>query len=208
MTTRRIGTVLLACGALFGLSLATPASAADVDKLVETCAACHGKAGASTEKDVPIIGGYSQKYLDVSLKAYKSKTWPCPETKIRTGPKKDTKTDMCKVANDLSDSDMEQVTKYYSEQKFVRAKQEANADLAAKGLEVHNKNCKKCHSEGGSEASDDAGIQAGQQMGYLDTTFKALVAGERPMKKKMKVKFDTLNKEDIEALINYYGSLK
>ncbi len=208
MTTRRVGTVLLTCGALLGLSLATAASAADVSKLVEACDACHGKAGASTEKDVPIIGGYSQKYLEISLKAFKDKKWPCPETKIRTGPKKDTKTDMCKSAADLSDADMQEVAKYYSEQKFVRAKQESNAALAAKGLEIHNKNCKKCHSEGGSEASDDSGILAGQHMDYLTATFKTLVSGELPMKKKMKVKIDELDKESIEALINYYGSFK
>ena len=208
MTTRRIGTALLACGALFGLSFATAASAGDVSKLAEACDACHGKAGASTEKDVPIIGGYSQKYLEISLKAFKDKKWPCPETKIRTGPKKDTKTDMCKSAADLSDSDMQEVTKYYSEQKFVRAKQESNAALAAKGLEIHNKNCKKCHSEGGSEASDDSGILAGQHMDYLNATFKALVSGELPMKKKMKAKIDELDKESIEALVNYYGSFK
>jgi len=208
MTTRRIGTLLLACGALLGLSLATAASAADVSKLAEGCDACHGKAGASTEKDVPIIGGYSQKYLEISLKAFKDKKWPCPETKIRTGPKKDTKTDMCKSAADLSDADMQEVAKYYSEQKFVRAKQESNAALAAKGLEIHNKNCKKCHSEGGSEASDDSGILAGQHMDYLTATFKTLVSGELPMKKKMKVKIDELDKESIEALINYYGSFK
>jgi len=208
MTTRRIGTVLLACGALLGLSLATTASAAEVDKLVEACNACHGKAGASTEKDMPSIGGNSLKYLDISMKAYKEKKWPCPETKILTGPKKDTKTDMCKSVADLSDTDIQEVAKYYSEQKFVRAKQESNAALAAKGLEVHNKNCKKCHSEGGSEASDDSGILAGQPMGYLDARFKALVSGDQPMKKKMKAKFDLLNKEDIDALINYYGSFK
>jgi len=208
MTTRRVGTALLACGALLGLSLATAASAADVSKLAEACDACHGKAGASTEKDVPIIGGYSQKYLEISLKAFKDKKWPCPETKIRTGPKKDTKTDMCKSAADLSDADMQEVAKYYSEQKFVRAKQESNAALAAKGLEIHNKNCKKCHSEGGSEASDDSGILAGQHMDYLTATFKTLVSGELPMKKKMKVKIDELDKESIEALVNYYGSFK
>jgi len=208
MTTRRIGTVLLACGALLGLSLATTASAAEVDKLVEACNACHGKAGASTEKDMPSIGGNSLKYLDISMKAYKEKKWPCPETKILTGPKKDTKTDMCKVANDLSDSDMQEVNKYYSEQTFVRAKQTSDAALAAKGLEIHNKNCKKCHSEGGSAASDDSGILAGQQMGYLGTAFKAYAAGERPMPKKMKAKMDLVDKEGIEALINYYGSFK
>lgn len=208
MMNRRIRTALLACSALVGLSLSTAARAADVEKLVEPCAACHGKGGASTETDVPIIGGYSVKYLTVSMKAYKDKKWPCPETKIRTGPKKDTKTDMCKIAAELSESDMQQLAQYFSEQKFVRAKQEFNAALAEKGKLIHNKNCKKCHSEGGSVASDDSGILAGQQIGYLDASLKALLAGERPMSKKMKVKMDRQNKESIEALVQFYGSFK
>jgi hypothetical protein len=45
-------------------------------------------------------------------------------------------------------------------------------------------------------------------MDYLTTTFKTLVSGELPMKKKMKAKVDELDKESIEALINYYGSFK
>jgi sulfide dehydrogenase cytochrome subunit len=45
-------------------------------------------------------------------------------------------------------------------------------------------------------------------MGYLETAFKAYTSGERPMPKKMKAKMDLVDKEGIEALINYYGSFK
>ena len=50
---------LMACAVLISLSLTAKAWAADVNKVVETCANCHGKGGASTEPEVPIIGGYS-----------------------------------------------------------------------------------------------------------------------------------------------------
>ena len=40
--------------------------AADVGKLVEDCANCHGKDGASTESTIPIIGGMSEFYLSES----------------------------------------------------------------------------------------------------------------------------------------------
>ena len=54
---------LLACAALISFALTGNAAAADVNKLVETCANCHGKGGASTEPEVPIIGGYSSEFL-------------------------------------------------------------------------------------------------------------------------------------------------
>ncbi|MCL4471435.1 MAG: c-type cytochrome [Gammaproteobacteria bacterium] len=198
MKTPHIGYALLACSALFGLSLSTAASAADVTKLVESCASCHGKGGASTELDVPIIGGYSAEYLSGSLKAYKDKERPCKDTKI----------DMCQVVKDFSDNDIKQVAEYFAEQKFVRTPQKFDAVLARKGKAIHDKGCEKCHSEGGSVASDDAGILAGQKMAYLDEQLKFFNEGKRPIPKKMKPKLEALGKGDIEALIHYYGSFK
>ena len=50
MTTQKITRFALLAGAgLFSLSLASGVWAADVNKLVEDCASCHGKDGASTE---------------------------------------------------------------------------------------------------------------------------------------------------------------
>jgi sulfide dehydrogenase cytochrome subunit len=187
----------------------TPGSyAADVNKLVESCVNCHGKGGASNESDVPIIGGYSAEYLTGSLTAYKKQERPCPETKVRAGGKKGTKSDMCQTVKDLSDSDIKQVAQYFSEQKFVRAAQKFDPVLAKKGKDIHEQNCEKCHSEGGTVASDDAGMLAGQHMAYLDEAFKEFNSGKRPMAKKMKPKLEKLDKAGIEALINYYGSFK
>ncbi len=45
-------------------------------------------------------------------------------------------------------------------------------------------------------------------MPYLQETFKEYESGKRPMTKKMKPKFEKLDKAKIEALINYYGSFK
>jgi len=193
---------------LFGLSFAAGAWAADADKLVDNCVSCHGKGGASTELDVPIIGGYSEVYLASSLTAYKEQKRPCPETKYRAGSKKGTKTDMCQMAKDLSDADIKQIAKYFGQQKFVRAAQKSDPTLASKGKEIHKHSCEKCHSEGGSVADDDAGILAGQHMAYIDESFKEFGSGKRPMHKKMKPKFEKLDKADMEALANYYGSFK
>jgi sulfide dehydrogenase cytochrome subunit len=197
-----------ACGALFLLPILTVALAAELETLVESCVVCHGKEGASTEPDIPIIGGVSAEYLKFSLEEYKNKERPCIETEIRTGTKKGTKTDMCQVASDLSDGDFKQLIDYFSAQKFVRTAQPFDAELAEKGKAIHNKSCEKCHSEGGSLASDDAGILAGQKMRYLSETFKSLRAGDRSMSKKMKPKIEALDNESVEALVHFYGSAK
>ncbi len=208
MTQKATGFALLAGAGLFSLSLATGAWAADANKLVENCANCHGHDGVSTESDVPIIGGYSALVLNDSLVAYKKKERPCPETKYRSGDKKGQKTDMCQVAKDLSDADIKQVAQHFAGRKFVRAQQKFDPVLAKKGKEIHERRCDMCHSEGGSLASDDAGIMAGQWMPYLQEQFKQFISGKRPMVKKMKPKMEKLEPADIDALINYYGSFK
>lgn len=189
------------------LALAT-ATQADVTTVLETCAGCHGKDGASGSSDMPIIGGYSATYLSGSLTNYKTKARPCPKATFNAGAQKGQSSDMCTVAAALSDADITAVADYLSKKPFVRAKQTADAAKAAQGKKLHDANCTKCHTEGGSSADDDAGILAGQWMEYIRHTFAEFKSGERPLPKKMKPKFDPLTKDDLEALANYYGSAK
>ena len=193
---------------LVGLLVAPSAGAADVTKLVENCAGCHGKDGVSHESDVPIIAGYSAQFLSDTLTGYQSKVRPCPAVKYSEGDKKGKESDMCRVAKDLSDSDIAQLGTYFAGKKFVPAKQSFDAALAKKGAEIHERNCEKCHSEKGSQASDDAGILAGQWMPYLKEQFKDFLGGKRPIAKKMKPKIEKLEQADFDALVNFYGSFK
>ncbi len=209
MMKRKItGVVLLAGAGLLGLSLASGVRAADVNQLAENCANCHGKEGASHNSDIPTIGGYSAKYIDGSLTAYKGKERPCPEAKYVNGPKKGQSTDMCKVANELSAADIKLVAEYFAGKKFVRAKQKFDAALAADGKKIHADHCEKCHTEGGSVADDDSGILAGQWTPYVAEAFKEFDSGKRPMDKKMKPKYEKLDKAKKEALLNYYASFQ
>lgn len=203
-----MGRSLAVCAVLFGLCANGGVMAADLGKLVEVCANCHGKGGASSESDVPIIGGFSAIYLADRLNAYKNQETACPETKFRSGSKKGQKSDMCKVAKDLSDADIKQIAQHFSKQKFVRASQKFDPVLAKKGKELHELNCEKCHSEGGTVASDDAGFTGGQWMPYLTEAFEEFESGKRPIAKKMKIKLEKLEKGDTEALLNYYSSIK
>jgi sulfide dehydrogenase cytochrome subunit len=208
MTNRYIKISLLISVALFSCSPMQSAWAIDVNKVAENCANCHGKAGASTESDMPIIGGYSLEFLTNNLKAYKNKERDCPETKYRAGSKKGTKTNMCQMVKDMSDNDIQLIAKYFSKQKFVRAKQKFDPALAAKGKELHDMYCEKCHSDGGTASKDDAGLPAGQWKAYLKQAFDEFNSGKRPVAKKMKLKMDELNDADIDALINFYASFQ
>lgn len=194
--------------ALFALVLGSSAWAAGGSALVEDCSACHGKDGASTESEVPIIGGYSAKYLTDSLTNYQKKARPCPQTKYFSGPKKGQSTDMCTVAGKLAAADVKTIADYLASKPFVRAKQTADAAKAARGKQIQDADCKKCHEDGGSSKDDDAGILAGQWMPVLRHTFEEFKSGQRPMPKKMKPKIDKLGKDDIEALVQYFGSFK
>ena len=205
---RATGLAVMAGTALFSLILATSVSAADMAKMVEDCDSCHGKDGASTEPEIPIIGGISAIVLNDTMIAYKGEERPCPETEHVTGDKKGQKTTMCKIAADLSEDEIKQLGEHYAGKPFVRAKQKFDPALAAKGKPVHDDLCEKCHEEGGSLASNDAGILAGQWMPYMRHAFKGYSSGDRPMTKKMKKKYEKLSDEDIEALIHYYASLQ
>lgn len=209
MTTNRATRLALMAGtALLSLILTTNVSAAEVAKLIEDCDQCHGKDGASTEPEIPIIGGISALVLNDTMIAYKGKERPCPETEYPAGAKKGQKTTMCKLSADLSEDEIKQLGDHYAGKPFVRAKQKFDPALAAKGKPVHDDLCEKCHEEGGSLASNDAGILAGQWMPYMRHAFKGYSSGDRPMTKKMKKKYKKLSDEDIEALIHYYASIQ
>ena len=189
--------------AALALAFALPAAAAKPD---DACADCHGKDGASTESDVPVIGGVSEAYLNDTMAAYRDSTRPCAETAYRAGDKKRPKTDMCKIAAKLSAEETAAIAKDLAGEPFVKAKQKFDAAKAATGKKVHDTACEKCHSEGGSLADDDAGILAGQWMPYLKETFAQYTKGARPQPDKMKVKFNALKPEELEALLHYYAS--
>ncbi len=211
MTPRKKTTLSgTAASLLLGITLVAAAGAwaADVGKLAEGCANCHGKDGVSTESDVPTIAGFSAPYLDESLGRYKNKQRNCPETKYRSGEKKGQKTNMCNIAKELSAADIKQLSQHYAGKKFVRAKQKFDPVLAQKGAKLHERGCEKCHAENGSSPKDDSGILAGQWMPYLQDALADFKNGKRPIDKKMKPKIEKLDKADFDALVHYYGSLQ
>jgi len=192
-------------GALAALA-ATGALAADGASIYDQCVSCHGKNGQSTEPTIPIVGGYSEKYISESFKNFRSKARPCAEVSVPSGPKKGTKSDMCKVLEKLKDDDSNAVAKWLASQKFVRAKQPFDAVLAQKGVAVYKLRCEKCHENNGSSADEDNGILAGQWTPYLRDQLVAFRAGRRPSDDKMKQRLDKVTREEEEQLLHFFAS--
>ncbi len=197
---------VLASSVALSISAAPPATAANV---LDTCAGCHGANGMSNDKDLPVIAGASSAYIGGTLQEYQSgRRTNCPEFTVLSGDKKGTKTDMCHVAKALSPTDIKAAADHYSGKPFVRAQQATDAGLAAKGKLIHNEVCEKCHTDGGSEADDDAGILAGQRVAYLKAQLDAYRAGKRTIPEKMVPKIQKLSPADVDALVQFYGSEK
>jgi len=193
--------ISLALGLFVSVSVA-----ADVDAIAQNCNGCHGDNGVSQWSDVPTIAGVPEFVQSDALYLFRDGDRPCSESKYRQGDTSRPATTMCKVAADLDDDTIDAIAAHYAELPFVAAKQEFDADLAAKGMAIHEEHCTRCHSEGGSNPEDEAGILAGQQMGYLKHTFEEFKSGAREQPEKMQENFGKLSDDDRTALLNYYAS--
>lgn len=158
--------------------------------LSNTCSACHGQFGQAVGPSIPTLAGQPAGYIADAMKKFKSGERPS--------------TVMGRLAKAYSDDDFNAMGDFFSQQKFLRYKQDVDAAKVAKGKELHGQNCKKCHQEDGRE-SEDGGVIAGQWLEYLQITMGDFLAKKRPMPKKMAEKFEGLSKDDVDALMHFYA---
>lgn len=188
--------------------VASAVNAQNIESTIENCNGCHGDGGVSQWDDMPTIAGIDAFTHSDALYVYRDGERACAESDYRTGDTSRTPTTMCDVTASMSDDDIEAIAEYYAGLEFVPASQEFDAALAKQGAAIHKAECDRCHSDGGSNADDEAGILAGQWMGYMRTAFAQYASGDRPQDKKMQEKMDPLTDDDVEALLNYYASLQ
>jgi len=185
---------------------AAASGAQDLATITETCNGCHGDDGVSQWSDVPTIAGLPEFTHADALFFFRDNDRPCSESEYRQGDTSRPATTMCEVVADFDDATLEELAAHYFELPFVAAEQEFDAGMAEAGKAVHDEQCEKCHSDGGSNPDDEAGILAGQQMGYLKNTFAEYASGDREQDKTMKEKMDALSEADVTALLHYYAS--
>ena len=190
-----------------GLGIPALASA-DIDAMIEDCNGCHGDNGVSQWSDMPSIAGIPEFVIVDALYIYQDEARPCADSEYRLGDTSRAATNMCAVAAELSEDDIDALAAAYAEMAWTKVKQDFDAGLAAAGKAIHDSDCDRCHSEAGTNADDEASMLGGQQMGYLRETFAQYKAGTREQPGKMKEKLDALSDDDVEALVHYYGSIQ
>lgn len=184
---------VLAAGAL-SLSATAFAAAPTPEMISFSCAGCHGTGGGSAGLTMPSLASQSKTAIVDAMKKFKSGERPS--------------TVMGRLAKGYSDADIEKMAEYFSKQKFHPTQQVVDAAKVKKGADLQEANCSRCHLEDGKEGKDDTPVMASQWLTYLQMQMALYQSGARKMPEKMAEKVKPLSKEDIEALLHFYASVK
>jgi sulfide dehydrogenase cytochrome subunit len=185
------------------LMCASTTLASDFVELVQTCETCHGKDGNSTTPDVPIIAGFSNEGFLNTIDVFREDERIALEFHRPGTPE----TVMNEIAKKLNDDEVEALAEYFSQRKFIAAKQTVDAEMAKRGEVIHKKMCERCHTDNGAHPVEDAAILAGQWTQYLRRQFDNILSGKRLVPRSMLRRVKKLSDEDIEALLNFYASV-
>lgn len=184
--------------ALVASALAIPAMANAMPPtpgmLSNACAGCHGVHGGSVGPSMPSLANQSKAAIVEAMKKFKSGERPS--------------TVMGRLAKGYSDADFEAMGEFFSKQKIHFTQQAVDAAKAAKGAELQEKHCQRCHLEDGKEGKDDSPVMASQWLPYLHIQMEQYASGKRKMPEKMAEKVKPLSKEDLDALMHFYASVK
>ncbi len=192
-------TALLICGLAFSAA-SFAGSGPSGAMLGNTCAGCHGTNGVSNGPAAPSIAGLDYDYFVEAMNEFKE------------GGRN--ATIMTRIAKGYSEADIEAMSKYFSDKKYVMANQASDAAAAKRGKKLHKKYCKNCHGDTGisEDKDDDSGMLAGQWKPYMTYTITDYRAGKREMGKKMGKKIKKVQKAEGDKgfadLLEYYASQK
>ena len=177
--------------------------AEEIEEVAERkCGVCHGKRGVSEKPSIPSIGGFSDSAILDLLTTYEHDFRKARRVQLDDG----TETDMMEVLEDFSQSELEEIALYYAQQRWTPIEQEYDREIAAEGARLHKVKCNKCHINGGSVQESDHALMAGQWREYLEGEFRNFDDGSRRMSSKMQQKYETLNAEGKQAVIEFYVS--
>lgn len=172
-------------------AFAAPPSA---EMLANACAGCHGTNGGSAGLTMPSLASQSKTAIVEAMKKFKSGERPSSI--------------MGRLAKGYSDAEIEAMANFFSKQKFHPTSQMVDAAKAKKGADLQEANCSRCHLEDGKEGKDDTPVMASQWLTYLQMQMELYQSGKRKMPEKMAEKVKPLSKQDLEALLHFYASVK
>ena len=177
--------------AMSAMAQAAPPSPA---MLSNACAGCHGTNGGSAGLTMPSLASQSKTAIVDAMKKFKSGERPS--------------TVMGRLAKGYTDAEFDAMAEFFSKQKFHPTTQTVDAAKVKRGAELQEANCSRCHLEDGKEGKDDTPVMASQWLTYMQMQMDLYQSGVRKMPEKMAEKVKPLSKQDLEALLHFYASVK
>ena len=193
----RYGKPWLWCMLLYLLA-STPlgAQAADdgIERKAQTCAACHGPQGQSSNPTLPSIDGQTSRYLFDQLSDFQA-----------GGRQSAT---MTPIARTLSPQDMQALADYFSAQPPMSSSYATDPAKVTQGQSIAaNSLCTMCHGGGFSGQSEIPRV-AGQQYAYIVKALEGFRDGRRTNDRgSMQAVVHGVSNQDIEALAQYIANL-
>ena len=174
--------------------MAPVARAQDAPPQAQTCAACHGPGGRSTDPAVPSLAGQPKQFIATQLVMF------------REGNRKNPV--MSPFAANLSNAELNLLAGYFSFQKPAPPNRTVSTEVAAAGRAAADRlNCSLCH---GPALLGQQHIPrlAGQQAEYLRVQLRGFKASTRfDMDGQMTSAAQALTAGDIDLLADYLASL-
>jgi len=176
----------------------TPAAAQDdaaIRQKAETCAACHGPGGNSTNPDYPILAGQSWRYIYIQLKDFKEGRRTHPE--------------MTPKAADLAREDMIALGNFFAAQTPAPNGFKADGARVEAGRKISDAVlCPMCHL-GSFVGQNEIPRVAGQHPQYIKKQLQDFKAKRRTNDAgNMTSVAGTLSDADIENLSQYIANLQ
>ena len=160
----------------------------------QTCVACHGPEGNSSNPALPSLAGQPKQFIATQLVMF------------REGNRKDAQ--MSPFAMGLSNAEVNELSAYFSAQKLVPPARAADAEVAAAGKRITEQyNCTACH---GATLLGQQHIPrlAGQHGEYLRVQLRGFKTSTRfDMDGQMTSAAQALSAGDIDILADYLASL-
>ena len=176
------------------LSLGAQTAMAQVPAKATACLACHGENGNSSMPNTPSLAGQNARYLYLQLRDFQE-------------GRRDNAM-MSAMTAGLSKADMQELAKYFSEQKLTNKRFNADPEKVKKGIAKANETlCAMCHL-GEFKGQNEIPKVAGQNFDYVVKTLKDFKAKDRNNDAgNMTSVASTLTEEDIDNLAHYIASL-
>ena len=174
----------------------TIATADTADKLVASCAACHGIEGVSNNDHWPTLAGQKHGYLELQITAFKN------------GVRQNAVMDP--LVKNLNPEDIRIIASHYASLKSSGSLIHEKHQNCLPAEDAHGRNqaatCTACHGALGISANSEWPNLAGQNKTYLSNQLKAFRDGARTDPLMSQIAKD-LTDEDIEMQAEYYSNL-